>query len=124
MMMYNQTFLDVQQLIALILQIPEVRVIVYHCLFNFVVAIAVAAYEGNFAVNKLYEFFGKKMLPFTAMYLAARLAGDAVAGGILPGAIFAAVEAALIADLTDNLARIPALAPVIERIPAVLRGAK
>ncbi len=113
------TFIETLKLIALqAWALPEVKTIISHSVLNFVVAVAVAVYEGNFAVNKLWEVYGKKILPFCAIYFTAAVIGSPLAIGV-----FAAIEAALLVDLTDNLAKIPALAPLLNNLPGALKKA-
>lgn len=113
-----QLWTALQAIVAAAWALPEVQLIVYHSLVNFVAGVAAALATNTFDPGKLWEFFGKKIIPFTALYFASRLAGDVVLGGVLPAAILIAIEAALVQDLVDSLSRIPGLENVIGRLPA------
>lgn len=106
--MENNLIQQLQIIILAAWALPEVKTIVTHSLLNFVVAVAVAVYDGSFAVNRLWEVYGRKILPYCAIYFTAAVIGSPLAVGV-----FAAIEAALLVDLTDNLARVPALAGLV-----------
>jgi hypothetical protein len=99
-------------------EMPEVKVIVYHSLVNFVAGVAAAMATGTFDLSKVVEFFSRKIVPYVMLYAAALVGGEAVLGGVLSAAVFIAIEAALVKDLVDSLSRIPGLSGVIDKLPA------
>jgi len=119
----QQLWLALQAIVAAAWAMPEVQLIVYHSLVNFVAGVAASLATNTFDPGKLWEFFGKKIIPFVALYFVSRLAGEVVLGGVLPSTILVAIEAALVKDLVDSLSRIPGLEDVINKLPGpVLRA--
>ena len=114
---YLQLWETLQEIVATLWAQPEVKVIVYHSLVNLAAGVAAGLATGTFDPGKLWEFFGKKIIPFVLLYGASVLAGDVVLSGVLPTAIFVAIEAALVKDLIDSLSRIPGLADVVGKLP-------
>lgn len=97
-----------------------VRWLVYHSLINWVAAITAALNDGTFRIGKVWEVFGKKIIPFAGLYYVATLAGDVILAGVLPAAVFAALELALLNDLLDSLSRVPGLSRVVDALPDAL----
>lgn len=85
---------------------PQVKLLSAHIVVNVVVAVAVAIKTDAFRLHRLWEFLYRKVLPLLAVFAASAAAADAAGLGGLQWATFALLESTLIADLTDNLAKL------------------
>lgn len=99
----------------------QIKFIAMHILLNFLVAVGVSIYQKTFAINKLWEVFGKKLLPMIGTYFTFDLIGVLLGGDLIPSAVFISIEAALLADLLNNLDKVPALKPILEYVPDFLK---
>lgn len=93
-----------QSILLQIWSYDGVKIIILNVLFNVAVAIAAALYTGTFNFKKLADFLIKKLLPFTLVYFAAKLLGNALDLSAIAIATWAIIEATLIGDLADSLA--------------------
>ena len=57
-------------------------------------------------MSKLVEFLTKKLLPFVAVYVIAKVFGDEAGLAWLAPAVWAIVETTLTANLMDNLGKL------------------
>ena len=78
-------------------------VIVLFVAFNFVVAVAAALKSHTFNLAKVAGFLGDKILPYTIVFVAVQLAGEAVGMAALAPVTWAAIMASLLGDLADSL---------------------
>lgn len=135
---YAQVVAFLQATVIAIWSMWEVKIIFYHTIVNFVVAIAVALSAGKFEAGRLVDVFVKKLLPLVMVYSVFKFAGSALAGAppsagfgpiiqflgnVGPYAVLAAIELLLLTDLVDNLAKVPGLEGLIGLIPTSLLGA-
>lgn len=135
---YAQIVAFLQTTVIAIWSMWEVKIITIHTFVNFVVAIAVALSAGTFNAGRLVDVFVRKLLPLVLVYSVFKFAGAALAGAppsagfgpviqflanIGPYAVLAAIELLLLADLVDNLAKVPGLEGLIGLIPTSLLGA-
>lgn len=84
----------------------QTQFLVIHIGANLVVALAAAIYTGEFMLAKVGEFLYKKVLPFVLVFGFCAGLGEAAGLGWLAIAAWAALEANLLGDLADNLAKL------------------
>ena len=101
-----------------ILSDVQVKVIVAHTLINLAVALAAALVTKKLDLARIADFLTAKLLPFVVVYAAARIVGDAAGLAGLAMIAFAAIEAALLKDLTDSLAQIGLPMPTFLKKPS------
>jgi len=109
------------EIVTTIFDNPQVKFIIAHIILNFVVAVAVSLYLETFSISKIWEVFGKKLLPLIGTYFTFDLIGALLGGDLIPMAVFAAIEAALLADLLHNLDKVPALKPILAYVPGFMK---
>ncbi|MCP4540649.1 MAG: hypothetical protein GY832_26220 [Chloroflexi bacterium] len=97
-----------------------VQFIVSHTLINVVVAISASVQDKNdtFQYTKLFDFLGRKLLPYVLVYGAVKAVGVDAGLDMLALPLWALIEAALLADLAENLARMGV--PIPERALSLL----
>jgi hypothetical protein len=103
---------SLQAFLLLVWSFPGVKFITCHVLVNLVVAVAASLKVGEFELSRLAEFLTKKLAPYALVYAAAMIFGEAVGLAPLAPAALAAIEAALLGDLADNLVKIGLPLPV------------
>jgi phage-related holin len=86
--------------------IPEVRFIAAHVGINVVVAVMAALFVGEFKPHKLAEFLSRKMLPYVTVYGIVRAVGADAGLDALSPVVFGIIEATLLADLLESLAKL------------------
>ena len=84
----------------------QTQFLVFHILGNFIVAVAVTIYTGEFLLGKLGQFLYKKVLPFVLIYAAFAFIGEAANLAWVATGAWAMLESLLVADLLDNLRKI------------------
>jgi phage-related holin len=85
---------------------PEFRFMVAHVAVNLTVAVAVALYTGQFELKRLGGFLVRKLAPFVLIYGVVRVLGAEAGLEWLAVAVWVIIEATLVGDLADNLARL------------------
>ena len=86
--------------------LPELKFMLSHIAINVVAAVAVGIYTRTFLLGKLGEFLYRKVLPYTLLYGAFAIFGEASGLSGMRIIAFAAIEAMLLADLLDNVKKI------------------
>jgi hypothetical protein len=90
----------------LFLAYPEIRWLLAHIAVNVIVALAVSIYTAEFCLGKTGEFLYRKVLPYTLIYAAFAIFGDALDMRGIAVAAFIGIETFLWSDLLDNLQKV------------------
>lgn len=83
-----------------------VKVLVSHVLINVVVALAAAGKLDELSLSKVSGFLTKKLLPYVAVYVVAKVFGESAGLAWIAPAVWVVIEATLTGDLTDNLSKL------------------
>jgi len=100
------SFEALQKFMLLLWSFAGVRVLVGHIAVNVAMAVAAAQVRGDFELGRVGEFLFKKMLPYVAVYAAVKAFGDAAGLAFLAPVVWATIEASLVGDLMDSMARL------------------
>ena len=92
--------------LALIWAYPEAKLLITQIVINFVVAVAATLKSGEFVLAKTAEVLYRKVLPNLLVFGVFALAGGASGYPGLATAAWLALEASLLGDLLDNLAKL------------------
>lgn len=84
----------------------ETKFIVYHCIVNFVLALAVSVYCKEFVLEKTLEVLWRKVLPLVAVFGVFAAFGETLKMDGASIAIWALIEAKLLADMLENLGKL------------------
>jgi len=84
----------------------QTQFLVIHIGANLIVALAAAIYTGEFVLAKVGQFLYKKVLPFVLIFGFCAGLGEAAGLEWLATVAWAALEANLLGDLADNLAKL------------------
>lgn len=111
---------NLQVLLEWLWSLNGVKILVSHVAINVVVAVAAAVQDeaDNFKFAKLLDFLGRKLLPYVLVYAVVKFVGIDAGLDNLALPVWALIEAALVADLAENLARLGV--PIPERALQVL----
>ena len=83
-----------------------VKFIACHTAINVVAAVAASLKVGEFKPYKISEFLTRKLAPYVLVYGAVKFLGADIGLDWLSVAAFALIEATLLSDLAENLARL------------------
>lgn len=95
---------QLMELLTWLWTLDGVRWITYTTLLSVGVAVAAALYTGDFKFNKLADFLAKKLAPYVIVYGFAKAFALGQNLEWVATAAFALIEAALIANIMENLA--------------------
>ncbi|OGR96311.1 MAG: hypothetical protein A2V88_05020 [Elusimicrobia bacterium RBG_16_66_12] len=95
--------MDILANLIALLDDPLVKILLAHVFINLVVALAAALKTRTLDLQRIAAFLTDKLLPYVLVYVAAKVLGQAAGLDALAPIAWAAIELALLQDLTDSL---------------------
>ena len=95
--------MDILANLIALLDDPLVKILLAHVVVNLVAALAAALKTRTLDLQRVAAFLTDKLLPNILVYVAAKVLGQAAGLEALAPIAWAAIELALLQDLTDSL---------------------
>ena len=92
-----------KQLVLLVWNYSGVSFITLGVILNLVAALAVALRTGTFTFRVLGDFIFKQLAPYVLIYFAFSLLGEGIGLALVGPAVFAVIQAMLLASIIDKL---------------------